>query len=315
MLKRQPMDLISTTNTTTDLDKTAGAKVVKWKKRAYAAWTLFVILLVLNVLQYFNLLGILYISASQIESKYLWVFAIGFLAQMVKGILGLGYGVTATICLMSLGAPVAAIGSSINSAKVFASASIAWSYYKSGKLNKMLLFKATVLPGIIGAVIGAALLGIFGEKSGESIKPIIAMYSMFLGITILKKAFTRRIQKEKVKRIGLIAGIGGFLDSFGGGGWGPLVTSGLIAKGRNPHYVIGSMSLTEFFVTIASSITFFLVIGLKYWQIMLALLVGGLIATPISVRLAGRIPVRWLFMGVGCMVIFWSFRILSKFLF
>ena len=306
------MDLISTTNTTTELDKSMYVEVAKWKKRAYAATILFVILLILNVLQYFNLFGVLYASASQIETKYLWVFAIGFLAQMVKGILGLGYGVTATICLMSLGAPVAAIGSSINSAKVFASASIAWSYYKSGKLNKMLLFKATVIPGIIGAVIGAALLGILGEKSGESIKPIIAMYSMFLGITILKKAFSSRIHKEKVKRIGLIAGIGGFLDSFGGGGWGPLVTSGLIAKGRNPHYVIGSMSLTEFFVTIASSITFFIVIGLKYWQIMLALLIGGLIATPISVRLAGRIPVRWLFLGVGSMVIFWSFRILSK---
>ena len=313
------MDLISTTNTTisttTDLNKNDSAEVAKWKKRAFAAWTLFLILLILNVLLYYNLLDVLYVSASHIESKYLWVFAIGFLAQMVKGILGLGYGVTATICLMSLGAPVAAIGSSINSAKVFASASIAWSYYKSGKLNKMLLFKATVIPGIIGAVIGAALLGILGEKSGESIKPIIAMYSMFLGITILKKAFSSRIHKEKVKRIGLIAGIGGFLDSFGGGGWGPLVTSGLIAKGRNPHYVIGSMSLTEFFVTIASSITFFIVIGLKYWQIMLALLIGGLIATPISVRLAGRIPVRWLFLGVGSMVIFWSFRILSKLFF
>lgn len=313
------MDLTSTTNTTInpsiELNKNDNPKAAKWRKRAFSALALFVILLILSVLQYYNLFGVLYVSASHIESKYLWVFAIGFLAQMVKGILGLGYGVTATICLMSLGAPVAAIGSSINSAKVFASASIAWSYYKSGKLNKMLLFKATVIPGIIGAVIGAALLGIFGEKSGESIKPFIAMYSMFLGITILKKAFTRRIQKEKVKRIGLIAGIGGFLDSFGGGGWGPLVTSGLIAKGRNPHYVIGSMSLTEFFVTIASSVTFFLIIGLKYWQIMLALLIGGLIATPFSVRLAGRIPVRWLFMGVGCMVIFWSCRILLKFLF
>jgi hypothetical protein len=250
-----------------------------------------------------------------IDAYYWWVFGVGFLAQMVKGTLGLGYGVTATISLMSLNTPLPAIGSSVNAAKVFASASIAWAYYKSGKLNKWLLFKATLIPGIVGAVIGASLLAIFGEKSGDVIKPFIAAYAAYIGYTILKKAAKRRIVKSKVKWAGLSAMIGGFLDSFCGGGWGPLVTSGLISKGRNPHYVIGSMSLTEFFVTIASSITFFILIGFKYWFIMLTLLLGGFIAAPISVRLAGKLSVRWMFWGVGSMVIFWSLRTLWKLFF
>ena len=72
------MDLISTTNTTTELDKSTDVEVAKWKKRAYAATILFVILLILNVLQYFNLLSVLYVSASHIESKYLWSLRLAF---------------------------------------------------------------------------------------------------------------------------------------------------------------------------------------------------------------------------------------------
>jgi uncharacterized membrane protein YfcA len=286
--------------------------VLKWKQMTWAFATLLLLSILFNVIQFFYSSEEIVHVVTSIEPRFWGIFAVGFLGQTIKGILGLGYGVTATICLMSLNVPVAAIGSSVNFAKIFASASIAWSYWKAGKINKRLLFKATVIPGIIGAVLGAGALAFLGEKSGETLKPIIATYAIFLGVNILLKAFKKKINKEKVKNIGWIAGVGGFLDSFGGGGWGPLVTSGLIAKGRNPQYVVGSMSLTEFFVTIASSATFFLVIGLKYWQVILALLLGGLIAAPLSVRLAGKLSHRVMFIGIGSMVVFWSVRILWK---
>jgi uncharacterized membrane protein YfcA len=289
--------------------------VIKWRQIAWAFATLLVLSLIFNVIQFFYSSVEIVHAVTSIEPRFWGIFAVGFLGQMIKGILGLGYGVTATICLMSMNVPVAAIGSSVNTAKIFASASIAWSYWKAGKINQKLLFKATVIPGIIGAVLGAGLLVFLGEKAGEIVKPIMATYAIFLGFKIVLKAFKSKIVKSKVKNIGWIASIGGFLDSFGGGGWGPLVTSGMIAKGRNPQYVIGSMSLTEFFVTMASSATFFLTIGLKYWQVILALLLGGLIAAPISVRLAGKLPHRIMFIGIGSMVVFWSVRILWKFLF
>jgi hypothetical protein len=288
------------------------ASTLKWKQMAMGIGTLFLLSVIFNIVQFFYSSEQIVHAVTSIEPRFWGIFAIGFLAQMIKGILGLGYGVTATISLMSLNIPIAAIGSSVNSAKVFASASIAWSYWKAGKLSNKLLFKSTVLPGIIGAIIGAGLLTYLGENAGDTVKPIIAVYAIFLGSRILMKAFKSKIKKDKVKRVGLMAGIGGFLDSFGGGGWGPLVTSGLIAKGRNPQYVVGSMSLTEFFVTIASSVTFFMVIGFKYWQVIIALLLGGILAAPISVRLAGKLSHRIMFIGIGAMVIFWSLRILWK---
>ena len=112
--------------------------------------------------------------------------------------------------------------------------------------------------------------------------------------------------------MGWLAGAGGFLDSFGGGGWGPLVTSTLISKGRSPKYVIGTVSITEFFVTLASALTFFSMIGVSHWQVIVGLIIGGFVAAPIAARLAGRLPAKAMFLSVGALVILSSLRILLK---
>ncbi len=80
------------------------------------------------------------------------------------------------------------------------------------------------------------------------IKPIVSSYTMILGIIIIRKALAAKKEKEKKqKNVGLLAIFGGFLDSIGGGGWGPIVTSTLLAGGRNARYTIGSVNLAEFF--------------------------------------------------------------------
>lgn len=122
----------------------------------------------------------------------------------------------------------------------------------------------------------------------------------------------KKRKPQKVKRVGWLAGAGGFLDSFGGGGWGPLVTSTLISKGRTPRFVIGSVSITEFFVTLASALTFFGMLGLSHWQVIVGLIIGGMMGAPLAAKLSGKLPLKTMFIGVGAMVIIWSLRILVK---
>ena len=148
-------------------------------------------------------------------------------------------------------------------------------------------------------------------KYADYVRPLLAVYTLILGIRIIYSVYKKN-KPQKVKRVGWLAGAGGFLDSFGGGGWGPLVTSTLIAKGRTPKFVIGSVSITEFFVTFASAITFFTMLGISHWQVIAGLIVGGLIAAPLAARLAGKLPVKTMFFCVGGLVIFWSLRILVK---
>ena len=152
----------------------------------------------------------------------------------------------------------------------------------------------------------------FGDQYANYIRPFLALYTLFLGIRIIYTAFKKKQRAKKVKNVGWLGGAGGFLDSFGGGGWGPLVTSTLIAKGRTPRFVIGSVSISEFFVTLASAVTFFSMLGISHWQVIVGLIIGGLVAAPIAAKLAGRLPLKTMFIAVGALVIVWSLRILIK---
>ncbi len=246
-----------------------------------------------------------------IDPNFFWMILTGFAAQLVDGALGMGYGVTCATVLLSLGINLPAISGSIHTAEMFSSGASGYSHYRFGNVNKK-LFKAMLIPGIIGAVIGALLLWKLGDKYAAYIRPLLAAYTLFLGARILRTAFRKKGPPKKVKRVGWLAGAGGFVDSFGGGGWGPLVTSTLIAKGRTPRFVIGTVSITEFFVTLASAITFFGVLGITHWQIIAGLIIGGLIAAPLAAKLSGKLPLKTMFIAVGSLVIIWSLRILLK---
>lgn len=248
---------------------------------------------------------------NSLDKNFEWMVLAGFLAQLVDGATSMGYGVTSAIVLMSANVSPAAISGSIHTAEMFASGASGYSHYKFGNVNKK-LFKALLIPGVIGAVLGAILLVKFGETHIRFIRPLMAAYTLVLGVRIFINAFRTMQAKKKFKRYGMLAGAGGFLDSFGGGGWGPIVTSTLITKGRTPKYVVGSVSLTEFFVTLASAFTFFTLIGVQHWQVILALVVGGLMAAPIAAKLSGKLPRKASFILLGLIVVIWSIRILAR---
>lgn len=235
----------------------------------------------------------------------------GFLAQMVDGTLGMGYGVTSATCLMTFGISPVSVSAAIHTSEIFTTATSGYSHYRFGNVNKK-LFKHLVIPGALGAVLGALMLVFLGDKYGKWLLPLIAVYAMFLGLKILFKAFQEQPKNKKIRRLGWLAGAGGFLDSFGGGGWGPIVTSSLIAKGRSPRYTIGSVNLAEFFITMASAITFFITVGVSHWNVVLGLLIGGGVASPLAAKLAGKLPRRTMMIAVGIMIMVWCARMIIK---
>ncbi len=240
---------------------------------------------------------------------YTFIFFIlaGFLAQMVDGTLGMGYGVTSATCLMSFGVSPVASSAAIHTSEIFTTGISGYSHYRFGNVNKK-LFRHLVIPGVIGAVIGAVLLVFLGEKAGKWLMPAVALYAFFLGLKILFKAFQTQGKNKKVKRVGWLAVTGGFFDSFGGGGWGPIVTSNLVSKGRSPRFTIGTVNLTEFFITLSSAITFFITTGVHHWNLVLGLMIGGGIAAPFAAKLAGKLPRKAMMIGVGLMVMVWCIR-------
>lgn len=282
---------------------------LKWKK--IANWSLFAVAILFLTFAVYPFIPKEFLNSipSYFDETFFIMLAIGFAAQMVDGVLGMGYGVISTTLLLSGGVNPVIVSGSIHTAEMFSSGASGYSHYKFGNVNKK-LFKTLLIPGVIGAVCGALLLGFFGERYSEWLRPIISLYTLILGIRILAGAFKKKIKSQKIKKAGWLAGAGGFLDSFGGGGWGPLVTSTLISKGKTPKYVIGSVSLTEFFVTLSSALTFFVILGTSHIDTILGLILGGILAAPLAARFAGRLAVKKMLLAVGMLVIISSIRII-----
>ncbi len=241
-----------------------------------------------------------------VDSSILFFILAGFTAQMIDGALGMAYGVTATTFLLSLGVPPAASSASVHASEVFTSGVSGLMHLKFGNVNTK-LFRSLLLPGVLGAILGAYILSSFSEYN-YIMKPVVSIYTIILGLIIIFKALKKDKVREKIKRIFPLALVGGFLDSVGGGGWGPIVTSTLVAGGRNARYTIGSVNLAEFFVSLASSITFFTLIGLSGWYIIAGLIIGGVIAAPIAAYLTNKIPTKTVMILVGIIVIIASLK-------
>lgn len=288
---------------------------VRWKRLATQLIIVFALFVIGHIiLSYLPLpsVGDAWISLRPYLTGKFFLFVLaGFLAQMVDGVLSMGYGVTSATVLISTGISPVSVSAAIHTSEIFTTGVSGFSHYKFGNVNKK-LFKHLVIPGVIGAILGALALVYLGEKAGKYLMPVMALYALFLGLKILMKAFQQNPKSAKVKRVGWLAWTGGFLDSFGGGGWGPIVTSTLISKGKSPKYTVGTVSLTEFFVTLSSAFTFFLTAGIGHWNVVLGLLIGGSLAAPFAARLAGKLPKKTMMIAVGIMVIIWCIRMLIK---
>jgi uncharacterized membrane protein YfcA len=162
-----------------------------------------------------------------------------------------------------------------------------------------------LIPGVIGGCVGAYILT---EIPGDIVKPIVAAYLLIMGLFILAKAWRRSVHVGSAKHLEPLGLAGGFFDAIGGGGWGPIVVGTLLARGNEPRTTIGSVNVAEFFVTLATSVTFILTIGVTQWLPIAGLAIGGAIASPIAARLTGRIPARPLMFAVAIVVILLSIR-------
>lgn len=244
------------------------------------------------------------------DQELLVFFFIGVFAQLVDGTLGMGYGATSTSFLLAYGVPPVVSSTGVHVAEMFTTGASAISHHRFGNINKKLV-KNLLIPGVIGSITGAYLLS--DVIDGDVIKPFIAVYMMILAVVIVIKATRKNITKKKTKKLGILAIFGGFMDSVGGGGWGPIVTSTLLGRGRNPRYTIGSVNAAEFAVSFASGITFMLFGGIQGWQVILGLILGGVIAAPLAAYLVNKIQRKPMMIVVGILIIVLSLKTLSKY--
>lgn len=237
-------------------------------------------------------------------------FAVGLVAQIIDGALGMAYGITATSFLLSTGVSPAVASASVHVSEIFTTGFSGLSHWKVGNIDKK-LFRRLLLPGLAGVLAGAWFIT---HVDGNTIKPWINGYLLLMGIYILQKGIRKHVQqhKEPPQHVGALAVVGGFVDSVGGGGWGPVVTTSLIGRGNDPRTTIGSVNAAEFFLSVAGGVAFAVLVGFTHWQVIAGLVFGGLFAAPFAAILCKKIPPRFLLLLVGTLIMGLSVYNLQK---
>ncbi|ATD68573.1 hypothetical protein CNR27_14945 [Luteimonas chenhongjianii] len=234
----------------------------------------------------------------ELGDQFLFFVMIGLAAQLVDGALGMAFGLVASSVLLSLGLPPAAVSASVHTAEVFTTGASGLSHLAMRNIDRR-LFLRLALPGMVGGGIGAYVLT---QLPGEALRPFIYAYLLVLSILILLRAAGRLVPKGEVRRVPVLGFFAGLLDASGGGGWGPVATSTLLARGGAARTTIGTVNAAEFLVTLSISVTFFLTIGLQHLDVILGLLVGGVAAAPLAALFVKRVRERWVLLAVGTLV-------------
>ncbi len=248
--------------------------------------------------------GIINRGGTETAFAFDWTFVgyllTGFIAQLIDGALGMAHGVTCTSLLFYFGVSPAVATASVHTTKVFTAGASGLSHLYLGNVDRKLLLRL-ILPGILGAVIGAYMIS--EVLDGKWIKPYITMYLLFLGVLILLKSFRTQRPKTEVKFVSLLGAFGGFFDSIGGGGWGPIVTSNIVNQGNDPREAVGTVNTAEFFVAFFSTMVFLVFVVVESWQVVLGLIAGGLLAAPLGALLVRQIRPKTLMFLVGITII------------
>lgn len=228
--------------------------------------------------------------------------AIGFLAQLVDGAIGMAYGLTATSVLLFHGVPPVVASAGVHAAEVATTGLSGLAHWRLGHVLPRVMLRLA-LAGALGGVAGA-LLAVHLPMA--VLRPLVSAYLLLMGMLVLRRAW--RSVSVPVYGAGLpdvrpLGFGGGFLDAAGGGGWGPIVTSTLIARGMEPKLAIGTSNAAEFFVTSAVTAAFLTSIGLGIWPVVAGLVLGGALAAPFAALATRAIPARPLMAVVGLVIV------------
>ncbi len=245
------------------------------------------------------------------DSDFAFFAMVGFLAQIVDGALGMAYGVISSTAMLAFGVTPAYASASVHAAEVFTTAASAASHISHRNVDWKLFWRLAPA-GVIGGVLGAYVLT---SIDGQMLRPYITAYLTVMGFYILYRAFRPRAKHKALNSavVPPLGVLGGFFDAAGGGGWGPVVTSTLVGGGGAPRYVIGTVNIAEFFLTLAISVAFLIALLSGHWadsDTLLShawavggLVAGGLVAAPLAGYVVRLVPHQTLMFAVGGLVV------------
>ena len=246
----------------------------------------------------------------------------GFVASMVDGALGMGFGPTSSSILLSAGISPAAASATVNLAKVATGLAAGVSHWRFGNIDRPLVVRLA-LPGMVGALLGTTVLV---SVDGDDLRPYLAAVLLLVGFRILVR-FSKPLPLQPDTAAGgepggppvfdaagveVAAAAGGVTNGLVGA-WGPVVTPFLLHRGLAPRFAIGSVNTAEVAVAVVASGSLLTSMGGEGLEagIVLAMLLGGVAAAPLAAYVVRFLPARALGLGVAGLLLLTQTRELA----
>lgn len=230
--------------------------------------------------------------------------AIGFVAQLVDSSIGMAFGSLSSSLLLSAGLPAQSLSATVHVAEIFGGSAAAFSHWRMKNLDWP-LFHKLLWPALTGAIIGAFLVT---RIDNENLKLFMGIYFVFIGTVILVKTLRPVLIGTLKTHREIIGFFGGFLDAFGGAGWGEFVSSGLLLRGQEVRTAIGSLVTVEFIISAAVSAVFFSTTGIGHWPVIASLAASSIAAAPLGALVCRKAPALPLKLAVGTVIVIVGIR-------
>ncbi len=115
----------------------------------------------------------------------------GFVASLVDGSLGMGFGPTSSSILLASGISPAAASTTVNLAKVATGFVSGVSHWRFGNVDRALVLRLAI-PGAVGALVGTTVLV---NVDGDDLRPVLAVVLLVMGLRILVR-FSRPLPMQ-----------------------------------------------------------------------------------------------------------------------
>ncbi|MEW6201824.1 MAG: sulfite exporter TauE/SafE family protein [bacterium] len=240
---------------------------------------------------------------------FLIILLAGLVTQLVAGTLGMGFGVTTTSLLLTLGFSTALASAAVHTAETLTSFMSGMSHLLAGNVEKKIVIPLT-FSGMAGGVTGVYVS--VNLQHTEIVKPFVAFFLLIMGGLIAYRFATKNHEfehcnpgRKKLVPLGFVAAL---IDALCGGGWGPIATPTLIMFNSHPRKAIGSVNLSSFFITATIAVSFFVMLPKIDWRVVVPLVIGGAISAPFAAHLTKKLPIKVLGISVGALIMILSIR-------
>jgi uncharacterized protein len=237
-----------------------------------------------------------------------------FLLEFFDASIGMGYGeITALLLLLGF-APLEAIPAVLITGAVLnlVAAGLHHEFKNVNFSIKSKDFKISLVLTIFGGI-GIVIGILLAIKLPEIfLKIYIGVLVMVIGIIILLRDHKKL--KFSWKKIIALGSVAAFNKGMTGGGYGPVLTGGQIISGVEGKKAVSITTLTEALICIIGFIVYVL-IGNSHtlnWSLIISLLIGGLLATPLATYAVKKIPTKKLVFVVGIISIILGIAVLIE---